>query len=34
VSFVSADAFAHWQLIQKRAPVKLTLEVVAVYEPT
>jgi len=34
VSFVSADAFAHWQLIQKRAQVQLPLEVVAGFEPT
>jgi superfamily II DNA/RNA helicase len=33
VSFVSADAFAHWQLIQKRAQVQLPLEVVAGFEP-
>ena len=31
---VSADAFAHWQLIQKRAQVPLPLEVVAGFEPT
>jgi superfamily II DNA/RNA helicase len=34
VSFVSADAFAHWQLIQKREQVPLQLEVVAGFEPT
>jgi len=34
VSFVSADALAHWQLIQKRAQVQLPLEVVAGFEPT
>ena len=34
VSFVSADAFAHWQLIQKRAQLQLPLEVVAGFEPT
>ena len=34
VSFVSADALAHWQLIQKRAQLQLPLEVVAGFEPT
>ena len=34
VSFVSAQALAHWRLIQKRAQVQLPLEVVPGFEPT
>jgi superfamily II DNA/RNA helicase len=34
VSFVSAQALAHWRLIQKRAQVQLPLDVVAAFEPT
>ena len=34
VSFVSAHALAHWRLIQKRAQVQLTLDVVPGFEPT
>jgi superfamily II DNA/RNA helicase len=34
VSFVSAQALAHWRLIQKRAQVQLTLDVVPGFEPT
>jgi len=34
VSFVSAQALAHWRLIQKRAQLQLPLELVAGFEPT
>lgn len=34
VSFVSADQFAHWQLIQKRQSLQLELETVAGFEPS
>ncbi|MYZ52924.1 DEAD/DEAH box helicase [Malikia spinosa] len=34
VSFVSADQFAHWQLIQKRQALQLELETVAGFEPS
>jgi len=33
VSFVSAQALAHWRLIQKRAQLQLPLEVVPGFEP-
>lgn len=34
VSFVSADQFAHWQLIQKRQALQIELETVAGFEPS
>ena len=34
VSFVTAATLAHWQLIQKRAQVQLSLEVLEGFEPT
>jgi ATP-dependent RNA helicase RhlE len=34
VSFVTAATLAHWQLIQKRAQVQLTVEVLEGFEPT
>lgn len=34
LSFVSAESLAHWQLIQKRQQLTLTLEVVPGFEPT
>lgn len=34
VSFVSADQFAHWQLIQKRQALQLELETVTGFEPS
>ncbi|MBD8051480.1 DEAD/DEAH box helicase [Limnohabitans radicicola] len=34
VSFVTAEALAHWQLIQKRESLELTLEQIPGFEPT
>ena len=34
VSFVTAQALAHWQLIQKRESLELALEQIPGFEPT
>jgi hypothetical protein len=34
VSFVTAATLSHWQLIQKRAQVQLSVEVLEGFEPT